>query len=95
VYTHGEYDTLLHADEADDTVLLGPEIARTTSFRQKVLQDAAFQKKVALVTVDEAHVVWHWGESFRIRRVLLKRLGLQPSRVSLRLMSRGFRIYAP
>ncbi|KAJ3453928.1 hypothetical protein MRS44_013124 [Fusarium solani] len=32
----------------------------------QVLRDPSFQQKLALVAIDEAHVVWEWGASFRM-----------------------------
>ncbi|KAH6982374.1 P-loop containing nucleoside triphosphate hydrolase protein, partial [Ilyonectria destructans] len=45
-------------------VLVGPEIVLSARFKA-VLNDPAFRSKLVLVAIDEAHVVWEWGESFR------------------------------
>ncbi|KAL6408078.1 DNA helicase, ATP-dependent, RecQ type [Ilyonectria robusta] len=45
-------------------VLVGPEIVLSARFKA-VLNDPTFRSKLVLVAIDEAHVVWEWGESFR------------------------------
>jgi superfamily II DNA helicase RecQ len=51
--------------QAHSIVLLSPEIALSDGFKRKVLTDPSFQKKLALVAIDEVHVVSEWGKTFR------------------------------
>lgn len=46
-------------------VLISPEILLSHWFIQLVLKNTVFGKHVLSVTVDEAHVVLHWGGEFR------------------------------
>lgn len=45
-------------------VLVGPEIVLSARFKA-ILNDPTFRSKLVLVAIDEAHVVWEWGGSFR------------------------------
>ncbi|KAF8145811.1 P-loop containing nucleoside triphosphate hydrolase protein [Mycena galopus ATCC 62051] len=46
-------------------VLISPEMALSRRFVREVLRSTEFGKRVLSVVVDEAHVVSHWGASFR------------------------------
>ncbi|KAJ7255107.1 hypothetical protein B0H12DRAFT_1202206 [Mycena haematopus] len=46
-------------------VLISPEMALSRRFIREVLRTTEFGKRVMSVVVDEAHVVSHWGASFR------------------------------
>ena len=46
-------------------MLLSPEIALLDNFKVKVLQDQAFQQRLVLVIIDEAHVISEWGQHWR------------------------------
>ncbi|KAJ7038353.1 P-loop containing nucleoside triphosphate hydrolase protein [Mycena alexandri] len=46
-------------------VLISPEMALSRRFIREVLRNAEFGRRVLSVVVDEAHVVSHWGASFR------------------------------
>lgn len=45
-------------------IFISPELASTPSFRN-LLKDPEFKKRLALVVVDEAHLVIQWGKKFR------------------------------
>ncbi|KAJ7302509.1 P-loop containing nucleoside triphosphate hydrolase protein [Mycena albidolilacea] len=46
-------------------VLISPEMVLSRRFIREVLRSTEFGKRVLSVVVDEAHVVSHWGASFR------------------------------
>ncbi|KAJ7476583.1 P-loop containing nucleoside triphosphate hydrolase protein [Mycena latifolia] len=46
-------------------VLISPEMVLSRRFIREVLRNTEFGKRVLSVVVDEAHVVSHWGASFR------------------------------
>ncbi|KAJ6451326.1 P-loop containing nucleoside triphosphate hydrolase protein [Mycena sanguinolenta] len=46
-------------------VLISPEMALSRRFIREVLRNPEFGRRVLSVVVDEAHVVSHWGASFR------------------------------
>ncbi|KAF7371798.1 p-loop containing nucleoside triphosphate hydrolase protein [Mycena venus] len=46
-------------------VLISPEMALSRRFIREVLRSAEFGRRVLSIVVDEAHVVSHWGASFR------------------------------
>ncbi|KAJ7731866.1 P-loop containing nucleoside triphosphate hydrolase protein [Mycena metata] len=46
-------------------VILSPEMALSRRFIHDVLKNAEFARRLLSVVVDEAHVVSHWGASFR------------------------------
>ncbi|KAJ7302861.1 P-loop containing nucleoside triphosphate hydrolase protein [Mycena albidolilacea] len=46
-------------------VLISPEMALSRRFIRTVLRSAEFGRRVLSIVVDEAHVVSHWGASFR------------------------------
>ncbi|KAJ7319126.1 P-loop containing nucleoside triphosphate hydrolase protein [Mycena albidolilacea] len=46
-------------------VLLSPEMALSCRFIREVLKNTEFGRRILSVVVDEAHVVSHWGASFR------------------------------
>ncbi|KAJ7848102.1 P-loop containing nucleoside triphosphate hydrolase protein [Mycena leptocephala] len=46
-------------------VLISPEMALSRRFIRHVLRSSEFGRRVLSVVVDEAHVVSHWGASFR------------------------------
>ncbi|KAJ7035030.1 P-loop containing nucleoside triphosphate hydrolase protein [Mycena alexandri] len=46
-------------------VLISPEMALSRRFIREVLRNADFGRRIMSVVVDEAHVVSHWGASFR------------------------------
>ncbi len=48
-----------------NSVLLSPEIALSHRFKNKVLQDQAFQQHLVLVAIDEVHVISEWGQHWR------------------------------
>ena len=52
-------------------IFISPELASTSSFRD-VLKDPNFKKRLALVIIDEAHLIIHWGKKFRIEYAQLR-----------------------
>ncbi|KAJ7622306.1 P-loop containing nucleoside triphosphate hydrolase protein [Roridomyces roridus] len=46
-------------------VLISPEMALSRRFIREVLRNPHFARRILSVVVDEAHVVSHWGASFR------------------------------
>ncbi|KAJ7768855.1 P-loop containing nucleoside triphosphate hydrolase protein [Mycena metata] len=46
-------------------VLISPEMVLSRRFIREVLRNAEFGRRILSVVVDEAHVVSHWGASFR------------------------------
>ncbi|KAJ7245186.1 P-loop containing nucleoside triphosphate hydrolase protein [Mycena haematopus] len=46
-------------------VLISPEMALSRRFIREVLRSPEFGRRVLSIVVDEAHVVSHWGASFR------------------------------
>ncbi|KAJ6618432.1 P-loop containing nucleoside triphosphate hydrolase protein, partial [Mycena sp. CBHHK59/15] len=46
-------------------VLISPEMALSRRFIREVLRSVEFGRRILSVVVDEAHVVSHWGASFR------------------------------
>ena len=44
--------------------ITSPELASSPSFRS-LLQEPSFKKQLALVVVDEAHLIVHWGKKLR------------------------------
>ncbi|KAJ7704750.1 P-loop containing nucleoside triphosphate hydrolase protein [Mycena metata] len=48
-----------------EIVLISPEMALSRRFIREVLRNVDFSRRIMSVVVDEAHVVSHWGASFR------------------------------
>lgn len=46
-------------------VFISPEMLLTRQFIRNVLQNPEFGRRILSVVVDEAHVVFHWGNEFR------------------------------
>ncbi|KAJ6617238.1 P-loop containing nucleoside triphosphate hydrolase protein [Mycena sp. CBHHK59/15] len=46
-------------------VLISPEMALSRRFIREVLRSTEFGRRILSVVVDEAHVISHWGASFR------------------------------
>ncbi|KAJ7367234.1 P-loop containing nucleoside triphosphate hydrolase protein [Mycena albidolilacea] len=51
--------------EEHQIVLISPEMALSRRFIRHVLHSSEFGRRIMSVVVDEAHVVSHWGASFR------------------------------
>ena len=60
--TQGEYEALRSAQHSH--IFIGPELATSEWFRP-IISSAAYQTRLGLIVLDEAHLVKQWGDEFR------------------------------